>query len=56
MLTSQVYTDKSNIHFNGISIHFADAFIQSDLQCIQAKHLLSVCVFPGIWTHNHLRC
>ncbi len=33
-------------------MHLADAFIQSDLQCIQAIHLLSVCVFPGIWTHN----
>ncbi len=25
--------------------HLADAFIQSDLQCI--IHFLSVCVFPG---------
>ncbi len=25
-------------------MHLADAFIQSDLQCIQAIHLLSVCV------------
>ncbi len=33
-------------------MHLADAFIQSDLQCIQVKHLLSVCVFPGNWTHN----
>ncbi len=30
----------------------ADAFIQSDLQCIQAIHFLSVCVFPGNQTHN----
>ncbi len=27
--------------------HLADAFIQSDLQCIQVIHLYSVCVFPG---------
>ncbi len=33
-------------------MHLADAFIQSDLQCIQVIHLLSVCVFPGNWTHN----
>ncbi len=28
-------------------VHLADAFIQSNLQCIQAIHFLSVCVFPG---------
>ncbi len=28
-------------------MHLADAFIQSDLQCIQAIHVLSLCVFPG---------
>ncbi len=34
-------------------MHLADAFIQSDLQCIQAIYLLlSVCVFLGIRTHN----
>ncbi len=33
-------------------MHLADAFIQSDLQCIQVIHLLSVCVFPGNLTHN----
>ncbi len=33
-------------------IHLADTFIQSNLQCIQVIHLLSVCVFPGNWTHN----
>ncbi len=33
-------------------MHLADAFIQSDLQYIQAIHLLSVCVFPGNRTHN----
>ncbi len=26
---------------------YADVFIQSDLQCIQVIHLLSVCVFSG---------
>ncbi len=33
-------------------LHLADAFIQSDLQCIQVIHVLSVSVFPGNWTHN----
>ncbi len=33
-------------------MHLADTFIQSDLQCIQHIHLLSVCVFPGNRTHN----
>ncbi len=28
-------------------MHLADTFIQSDLQCIQAIHVLSVGVFPG---------
>ncbi len=37
-------------------MHLADAFIQSDLHCIQAIHVLSVCVFPGNRTHNLLRC
>ncbi len=37
----------SNLH-----LHLPDAFIQSDLQCIQAIHLLSVSVFPGNQTHN----
>ncbi len=33
--------------------HLADAFIQSDLQCIQVIHFfLSVRVFPGNRTHN----
>ncbi len=35
-----------------INLHLEDAFIQSDLQCIQAIHFLSVHVFPGNWTHN----
>ncbi len=30
--------------------HLADAFIQSDLQCIQAINWI------GNWTHNLLRC
>ncbi len=34
-------------------MHLADAFIQSDLQTIL---FFSVCVFPGNWTHNLLRC
>ncbi len=33
--------------------HLADAFMQSDLQCIQVIHILSVHVFPGNRTHNH---
>ncbi len=33
-------------------MHLADAFIQSNLQYIQVIHFLSVCVFPGNWTHN----
>ncbi len=28
-------------------MYLADAFIQSDFQCIQVIHVLSVCVFPG---------
>ncbi len=35
-------------------MHLADAFIQSDLQCIQATHFQYV--FPGNRTHNLLRC
>ncbi len=37
-------------------MYLADTFIQSDLQCIQAIHVLSVCVFAGNRTHNLLRC
>ncbi len=33
-------------------MHLADAFIQSDLQCIQVIHFLSVHVLPGNQTHN----
>ncbi len=33
-------------------MHLAEAFIQSDLQCIQVIHILSVYVFPGNQTHN----
>ncbi len=43
----------ANWHFT--FMHLADAFIQSDLQCIQAIHFLSVCVFLGNWTHDLLR-
>ncbi len=32
--------------------HLADAFIQSDLKCIQAIHFLSLHMFPGNQTHN----
>ncbi len=35
-----------------LHVYLADAFIQSDLQCIQVIHFLSVCVFPGNRTHN----
>ncbi len=33
-------------------MHLADAFIQNDLQCIQAIHLYCQYVFPGNRTHN----
>ncbi len=41
---TEVYT------FTFTFMHLADAFIQSDLQCIQVIHFL--CVFPGNRTHN----
>ncbi len=44
------------VHLHFTFMHLADALIQSDLQCIQAIQFLSVCVFPGNWTHNLLRC
>ncbi len=34
-------------------MHLADAFIQSDLQCIQAIHFLSVCVVPKKLNPQH---
>ncbi len=37
----------TNIYFSIKFMHLADTFIQSDLQCIQVIHFLSVCVFPG---------
>ncbi len=38
-------------------MNLAEAFIQSDLQSISGYTIfLSVCVFTGNWTHNHLRC
>ncbi len=36
------------ITFTLTFMHLADALIQSDLQCIQIIHFLSVCVFPRI--------
>ncbi len=54
VLTKTAFTA---ILWNIIIIYInADAFIQSDLQCIQVKHFLSVCVFPGNLTHNLLCC
>ncbi len=35
-----------------IYLHLSDAFIQSELQCIQIIHVLSACVFPGNQTHK----
>ncbi len=35
-----------------VHLHLADAFIHSNLQCIQHIHVFSVCVFPGNRTHN----
>ncbi len=46
ILTFWISKDKSTF------MHLADTFIQSDLQGIQAIHVLSVCVFPGNWTHT----
>ncbi len=37
-------------------MHLSDAFIQSNLQCIQAILLFYQYVFPGNWTHDLLRC
>ncbi len=36
-------------------MHLADAFIQSDLECIQAIHFYYQYVFPGNWSYNLLR-
>ncbi len=44
--------DYFQVHIYFTFMHLADAFIQSVLQCTQAIHLLSVCVFPGNWTHD----
>ncbi len=33
-------------------MHLADAFIQSDLQCIQAIHVLSLCVYSYLMSVN----
>ncbi len=32
------------LHLHFTFMHLADAFIQSDLQCIQAIHVLSLCI------------
>ncbi len=39
-----------------LHLHLADAFIQSDLQLHSGYTFSLVCVFPGNWTHNLLRC
>ncbi len=55
-LTFQTYICIHAQHFvqkRSLHLHLADAFIQSDLQCIQAIHFfVSMCVFPGNRTHN----
>ncbi len=38
----------TNVLLTFTFMHLADAFIQSDLQCIQVIHFLSVCVLLGI--------
>ncbi len=35
---------------------FSRCFYPKRLTVLQAIHFLSVCVFPGNWTHNLLRC
>ncbi len=35
-----------------VELHLPDAFIQSNLQCIQVIHFLSLHVFPGNRTYN----
>ncbi len=40
-----------------LHLHYIYAFSQSDLQYIQVIHFfVSMCVFPGNWTHNLLHC
>ncbi len=41
-------------HFTFTFMHLADAFIQSDLHCIQVTvlHFLSALAFPGNRTHD----
>ncbi len=43
---------KSTYWENHLKLHLADAFIQSNLQCIQVIYFLSVHVFPGNRIHN----
>ncbi len=53
MLTLLWLLNFFELQFHFTFMHLADAFIQSDLQCIhQVIHFLLVCVFPGNWTHN----
>ncbi len=42
LLTKMLFSFSHILH-----LHLAVAFIQSNLQCIQVIHLLSVCVFSG---------
>jgi len=44
------------VHLFFTFMHLTDAFIQSELQSIQAILFLSACVLPQNWTHNLLRC
>ncbi len=48
VFSASLFQDK----FRYLHLHLSDAFIQSDLQRIQAIHFLSVHVFPGNQTHN----
>ncbi len=56
MISTSIWQLESEYIHSFTFMHLADAFIQSDLHCIQAIHVLSVCVFPGNRTHNLLRC
>ncbi len=42
-----LHLKKIPIYITFTFMHLADAFIQSDLMCIQAMHYLPVCVFLG---------
>ncbi len=45
-----------SVTFTFTFMHLTDAFIQSDLQSIQAIHFLSVCVFPGSYIQLPVWC